>query len=923
MATIATPAVIPPGSSGSGPEPQGLVTAAPPVGLRVIFARFWPDTKPFRVQWGLTLALVAVAPALSAAAIWLFKILIDQVVVPHDFHLFPVLAGAYLALAVVQGVVSFADEYLSTWVGEKFVLSLRTRLFDHLHQLSPGFFERRQLGDILSRLTGDIGAIEELVLSGIATALTYGFQLAWYAGALFYLNWHLAAASLVAAPAFLAAARFFSRRIKEASREKRRRAGSITTVAEESLSNAALVRAYHHRDGENARFAAENQGSFVAQMAATRLQAVFGPLTDLLEVVGVLLVIGLAVWELTNGRISIGGLLAFVAYLTQLYGPIQGAGRLVNSLYSASASAERVIELLDEVPSVRSPDQPIPLPRARGAVRFHGVGFSYPEVDQAALSGLTFTITAGEKIAIVGASGAGKSTLAKLLLRFDDPTTGTVTIDGVDLRELTPSDLYRNVAAVLQETLVFDGTIRDNILWGRPDATDDAIIAAATAADAHDFIQALPQGYHTRVGQRGRMLSGGQRQRLAIARAMIRDAPILLLDEPTTGLDAESTRRVLAPLRRLMAGRTTLIISHNLLTVTDADRILFLEHGQITAQGRHTELLVSSPGYAQLYRLHQTGNDVPARDVPTRDVPTRDVPTREVLASTGTSHHIPRPHPVVPPRRGDRPDSGWLVAEQVQLQRPGRHHLAVPEVSFTLEPNGCLAVLGGDRCGKSTLLRLLAGLEQPTHGTIHLGTRRLDGGPVAEPRVALVPTRPVLFEGTIENNIRAERPLASPADVIEAASAAGAHELIEATPEAYATWVDPAGEPLAAALVIRIAIARALLGNPDLLLLDEPTSGLDRGARTELLAVLCTITLGTITPGTITPGTITPGRITVLATRDPLVAALADQRLSLDRTASRSPATWAIAGLPDERALRIERTTLPRLATLSRPPRRT
>ncbi len=897
MTTIATQAATPPGSSGSGPEPQSLVTAAPPVGLRVIFARFWPDTRPFRVQWGLTLALVAVAPALSAAAIWLFKILIDQVVVPHDFHLFPILAGAYLALAVVQGVVSFADEYLSTWVGEKFVLSLRTRLFDHLHQLSPGFFERRQLGDILSRLTGDIGAIEELVLSGIATALTYGFQLAWYAGALFYLNWHLAAASLVAAPAFLAAARFFSRRIKEASREKRRRAGSITTVAEESLSNAALVRAYHHRDGENARFAAENQGSFVAQMAATRLQAVFGPLTDLLEVVGVLLVIGLAVWELTNGRISIGGLLAFVAYLTQLYGPIQGVGRLVNSLYSASAGAERVIELLDEVPSVRSPDQPIPLPRARGAVRFQGVSFSYPDVDQAALSGLTFTITAGEKIAIVGASGAGKSTLAKLLLRFDDPTTGTVTIDGVDLRELTPSDLYRNVAAVLQETLVFDGTIRDNILWGRPDATDDAIIAAATAADAHDFIQALPQGYHTRVGQRGRMLSGGQRQRLAIARAMIRDAPILLLDEPTTGLDAESTRRVLAPLRRLMAGRTTLIISHNLLTVTDADRILFLEHGRITAQGRHPDLLVSSPGYAQLYRLHQAGNDVP----------TRDVPAHEMLASTGTSH------PVVPPRRGDRPDGGWLVAEQVQVQRPGQHHLAVPEVSFTLEPNGCLAVLGGDGCGKSTLLRLLAGLEQPTLGTIHLGTRHLDGGQVAEPRVALVPTRPVLFEGTIANNIRAERPQASPADVIEAASAAGAHELIEATPGAYATWVDPAGEPLAAALVIRIAIARALLGNPDLLLLDEPTSGLDRGARTELLAVLCTITLGRITLG----------RITVLATRDPLVAALADQRLSLDRTASRSPATWAIAGLPDERALRIERTTLPRLATLSRPPRRT
>ena len=577
---------------------------APVASARVIFTRFWPDTAPVRGRWLVSLVLVAAAPALSTAAIWLFKILIDHVVVPHDLRLFPVLAGAYLGLALVQGAVSFADQYLSGWVGEQFVLTLRTRLFDHLHGLSSGFFERRQLGDILSRLGGDIGAIERLVLSGVAQALTYVFQLLWFTAALFFLNWRLAVASLVAAPGFLLAARFFSRRIQTASREKRRRAGAITSVAEESFSNAALVRAYGHRDAENARFAVEVQGSFAAQMAATRLQALFAPLTDLLEVIAVLLVIGLAVWELTHGRISIGGLLAFVAYLTQLYRPIQGAGRLTNSLYAATASAERVIELLDEVPSVTDPVTPRPLARARGALSFHAVSFTYPHAEHPALAELDFTAAPGEKIAVVGASGAGKSTLLKLLLRFYDPDHGGLTLDGIDLRELALDDLYRNIATVLQETLVFDATIGENILWGKPDATDADVLAAATAADAHRFICELPHGYDTRVGQRGRTLSGGQRQRLAIARAMIRDAPILLLDEPTTGLDAESSHRVLVPLRKLMTGRTTIIISHNLLTVTDADHILFLDHGKITGAGTHPQLLASNTGYAHLYHLH-------------------------------------------------------------------------------------------------------------------------------------------------------------------------------------------------------------------------------------------------------------------------------------------------------------------------------
>ena len=614
--------------------------------LRAIFVRFWPLTAPLRPRLYVTLVLVVIAPVLSTAGIGMFKILIDRVVVPHNFRLFPLIALAYVGITVAQGVVSFADQYLSTWIGERFVMGLRTRLFSHIHRLSVGFFESRPLGDLLSRLTGDIGAIENLVLSGAVQFLSYVIKLVLFTGALFYLDWRLAAASLLAAPAFLFAARGFSRRIKVAAREKRRRTAAITSVAEESFSNAALVRSYDRLESEDARFDEQNLAVFTAQMAATRLQALFAPLTDLIEVVGVLLVVGLAIWELSVGRISIGGLLVFLAYLAQLYSPIQGLSGLTNSLYAASASAERVIELLDETPTITdppitdptitdptaaapntaaptaaAPTTAVALGRARGAVALDGVGFTYPGTETPALSDITLCIEPGHTVALVGASGSGKSTLAKLLLRFYDPDHGTITLDQIDLRQLALTDLYRNVATVLQETLVFDATVRDNILWGRPEATAHDIHAAAVAADAHEFIAALPYGYDTPIGQRGRKLSGGQRQRLAIARAMIRDAPVLLLDEPTTGLDTESTRRVLTPLRRLITGRTTIIISHNLDTVTDADAIVYLEHGHLTATGTHPQLLQHCPGYRELYHHHNPATTDPATKEPATKEP--------------------------------------------------------------------------------------------------------------------------------------------------------------------------------------------------------------------------------------------------------------------------------------------------------------
>ncbi|MGW1680684.1 ABC transporter ATP-binding protein [Saccharopolyspora sp. NPDC002376] len=588
-----------------GAETDALVEQAPAVGVREIFRRFWPYARPYRRWWAFVVLLVLIGPLLDTATIWMFKILVDDVLVPRDFGLFFALGGAYLGITVLAGIVGFTDEYLSTWVAERFLLDLRTDLFGHLHGLSIGFLDRRKVGDTLSRLTGDVGAIENLVLSGTVQALSYLFKIVLFTGALFVLSWRLAVVSLIAVPAFWLAARYFSRRIKAASREKRRRSGTIGAVAEESLSNAALVKAYGRERAETERFHRENLGSFAAELVATRLHALFSPLVDLLELGGVLLIIGLGTWELTQGTITLGGLLVFLGYLSQLYSPVRGFGRLTNTVYAASAGAERIIELLDQVPDVRDPAHPRHLGRARGEVAFDAVSFRYQNTDRDAMHRVSFAVRPGQALALVGASGSGKSTVGKLLLRFYDPDSGAVTIDGLDLRAVEQQEVRHNISVVLQDVLVVDASVRDNIAWGRPEATDREVVRAAHAADAHEFITALPDGYRTTVGARGSLLSGGQRQRIAIARAMLRDAPILLLDEPTVGLDAASSARVLEPLRRLMVDRASIVIAHNLMTVREADQILLLDDGRIAESGTHTQLMRRNGRYASLYRLQQ------------------------------------------------------------------------------------------------------------------------------------------------------------------------------------------------------------------------------------------------------------------------------------------------------------------------------
>lgn len=588
----------------SDDDAEDLLEVAPAASLREIFRRFWPDARPFRKWLWLNLVLIIVVPLLDAVAILLFKVLVDDVLTPRDFAAFPMVAAAYVGITVVVGTVGFVEQYLGAWIGENFIHRLRTRVFAHLHTLSISFFDRRRLGDTLSRLTGDVAAIENLALSGVIEVIANLFKIAVFVGVLVFLDWRLALVSLIAVPLFWTTARAFAHRIKRASRQVRARAGSITVVAEESLTDPTLIQAYGRESAEVDRFATQSLGSVRAELTATRLEAMFSPLIDLFQILGVLTIVGMGIWELDGGRITLGGLLAFVVFLSQLYSPVQDVGHLSNELFAAAAAAERIIDLLDQQPPLTVPAHPTPLVYCRGQLCFDRVSFTYPDTTTPVLDQISFTALPRQTTAIVGVSGAGKTTLLKLLLRLYDPTAGRITLDGHDLRDLDPQQLRAHIAIVLQDTLLLDGSIADNIRAGRPGATPEQLIAAAIDADAHDFITALPNGYDTRVGQRGRLLSGGQRQRIAIARAMIRNAPILLLDEPTTSLDAQASQRVLAPLRRLITGRTTIIVSHHLTTITDANQIIYLHQGHITETGTHTQLLTHNHHYTDLYRAH-------------------------------------------------------------------------------------------------------------------------------------------------------------------------------------------------------------------------------------------------------------------------------------------------------------------------------
>jgi ABC-type multidrug transport system fused ATPase/permease subunit len=573
----------------------------------MVLRRFWPDARPFRRWIPVLLALIAVAAALETAEIWMFKLFVDQVLVPGDLAPLAWIAIAYVTISLLGALTAFGDDYLATSLAERFLLAMRMRIFGHMQHLSLDVFDRHRLGDLISRITSDVQQIEGLLLSGFSDGLAAVLRIAFFTGALFILDWQLALVAVVVAPLFWVVGKRFSTLIKRVSREKRRRSGSLSTLAEESFSNAALVQASNGQQAALDRFERQNRSLIEAELASTRIRGLFSPLVQLIELAAVLLVFYFGTRAVADGSLTIGGMLVFVAYLSQLYAPIQELSSLANYYFRALAGAERVLELLDEKPRVADAPHARPLRRVAGAIEFEHVDFRYPDAHRGAIRDLDLRIEPGETVALVGASGAGKTTVARLLLRFYDPTAGSIAVDHHDLRDVTLDSLRSSISVLLQEGIVLHGSVRENIALSRPGAGDAEIAAAAEAAGAAGFIAELEHGYETDLGERGGRLSGGQRQRIAIARALLDDAPILILDEPATGLDAEAKAQLAEPLRRLTRERTSLVISHDLITTRDADRIVVLEHGTVAESGDHAELLAADGIYAKLWALGDGG----------------------------------------------------------------------------------------------------------------------------------------------------------------------------------------------------------------------------------------------------------------------------------------------------------------------------
>ena len=556
---------------------------------------------------------------------WPLKIVLDNVLKSRPIHgwLNPLIlktigqnqlailefaAIAVLTIAAVDAVCSYTEKYITTSVGQWVMHDLRRALYHHIQRLSLAYHDQKQTGDLISRVTSDIDAIQSFITSGLLGALINSLTLVGMLVVMLYINWRFTLVALSVAPLLFAVVYSYTRRIKKASREVRKKEGEIVSVIQEVLTSIRVVKAFAREEYEERRLEAESLEGIEIALRARSLKAKLAPLVDIIVAIGTAAVLWFGGRMGLAGTLSAGSLIVFIMYLGKMYKPMQELSKMTDAYSKASIGYERIREVLDAEREVRDLPGARRAPVFRGRIEFDNVSFSY-DSRGAVLSDVSLMIEPGQLAALVGPSGAGKTTMISLIPRFYDPSSGVVRIDNADVRRFQQRSLRQQMSFVLQETLLFHGTIWSNIAYGKPEASRAEILRAAELANAHEFIEKMPEGYNTAVGERGVTLSGGQRQRIAIARAIIRNTPILIMDEPSSGLDSASEKLVFEALDRLLEGRTSIVIAHRLSTIRRANIIFVVEHGRIVERGNHEELLKLGGLYSELYDLQFRGDE--------------------------------------------------------------------------------------------------------------------------------------------------------------------------------------------------------------------------------------------------------------------------------------------------------------------------